>query len=68
LIKNQSDNIELKRKQLDLNILETEKIKKFEEGNRKSLEMSKIIQKIKNKRNANLEFRISQSHDEFIEI
>ena len=69
-LKVQSELIENKRKEAGLTLLEQEKINQFELSMKKDEAngMIKFIDKVKTKREANIESRLVQKDDRFIEI
>lgn len=59
---------EAKRFQNEITVLNSERIKSFEEENKKSEVILKILNKIKQKRIDDLKNKLSQKEDKFIEV
>ena len=59
---------EAKRLQSEMTVLNSERIKSFEEENKKSEVVVKILEKIKQKRIDDLKNKLSQKEDKFIEV
>jgi hypothetical protein len=67
-IKVLTDVNEAKRSQSEFTILDSEKIKAYEEENKKSENILNMLERIRQKRIDDLNNKLSQKEDKFIEV